>query len=82
MTRLHRLMKRPADTDSEAWLRACIHATNALPVDASIKVDILGNLMILIGLGYVSETINRIFLQEGLVLWMPLCVNQRLPNTL
>ena len=61
------LMKRPADTDSEAWLRACVHATDALPLDESIKVDILGNLMILSGLGYGSETINRIFFQEGLM---------------
>ena len=59
------LMKRPTDTDSEAWLRECVHATDALPLDDAIKVDILGNLMILSGLGYGSETINRIFLQEG-----------------
>ena len=61
------LMKRPADTDSEAWLRECVHATDALPLDESIKVDILGDLMILSGLGYGSATINRIFLQEGLM---------------
>ena len=61
------LMKRPADTDSDTWLRECIHATNALPLDGSIKVDILGNLMILGGLGYESETIKRILLQEGLM---------------
>ena len=59
------LMKRPADTDSKAWLRECIHATDALPLDESIKVDILGDLMILSGLGYESTIINRIFLQEG-----------------
>ena len=61
------LMKRPADTDSEAWLRECVHATNALPLDDAIKVDILGNLMILSGLGYGSVTINRILSQEGLM---------------
>ena len=61
------LMKRPADTDSEAWLRECVHATDALPLDDAIKVDILDNLMILSGLGYGSETINRILLQEGLM---------------
>ena len=61
------LMKRPADTDSDAWLRECIHATDALPLDGSIKVDILSNLMILSGLGYESETIKRILLQEGLM---------------
>ena len=59
------LMKRPADTDSETWLRKCINATDALPLDESIKVDILGDLMILSGLGYESTIINRIFLQEG-----------------
>ena len=61
------LMQRPAGTNSEVWLRQCIHATNALPLDKSIKVDILGNLMILGGLGYESETIKRILLQEGLM---------------
>ena len=61
------LMKRPSGTDSDGWLRECIHATNALPLDGSIKVDILGNLMILSGLGYGSETINRILSQEGLM---------------
>ncbi|MDE2799134.1 MAG: hypothetical protein OXI94_10770 [Gemmatimonadota bacterium] len=61
------LMKRPAGTDSEAWLRRCIHATNALPLDASIKVDILGSLAILSGLEYASTTINRILSQEGLM---------------
>ena len=61
------LMKRPADTDSEAWLRECIYATDALPLDDAIKVDILDNLMILSGLGYEAETISRILLQEGLM---------------
>ena len=61
------LMKRPTDTDSEAWLRHCVDATNALRVDDSIKVDILDRLMILSGLGYESTIINRIFLQEGLM---------------
>ena len=61
------LMKRPPDTNSEAWLRECIHATDALPLDDAIKVDILDNLMILSGLGYGSETISRILLQEGLM---------------
>ena len=61
------LMKRPADTDSEVWLRECVHATDALPLDDAIKVDILDNLMILSGLGYGSETIKRILLQEGLM---------------
>ena len=61
------LMKPPEGMDSESWLRACIHATNALPIDNAIKVDILGNLMILSGLGYESTTINRILSQEGLM---------------
>ena len=49
------------------WLRECIYATDALPLDDAIKVDILDNLMILSGLGYGSETIKRILLQEGLM---------------
>ena len=60
-------MKRPVGIDSEAWLHHCVDATNALPVDESIKVDILGKLMILGGLEYDPTLINRILLQEGLM---------------
>ena len=59
------LMKRPAGMDSEAWLRHCVDATNALRVDESIKVDLLGRLMILSGLEYDPTLINRILSQEG-----------------
>ena len=61
------LMKRPAGIDSEAWLRHCVDAANALRVDESIKVDILDRLMILSGLEYDPVLINRILLQEGLM---------------
>ena len=61
------LMKHPVGMDSEAWLHHCVDATNALPVDESIKVDILGRLMILSGLEYDRSLINRILLQEGLM---------------
>ena len=61
------LMKRPSGIDSEAWLRHCVDATNALPVDESIKIDFLGRLMILSGLEYDPILINRILLQEGLM---------------
>ena len=61
------LMKRPAGIDSETWLRHCVDATNALPVDESIKVDFLGRLMILSGLEYDPTLINRILSQEGLM---------------
>ena len=61
------LMKRPVGIDSEAWLRHCVDAANALPVDESIKVDILDRLVILSGLEYDQTLINRILLQEGLM---------------
>ncbi len=61
------LMKHPVGMDSEAWLHHCVDATNALPVDESIKVDFLGRLMILSGLEYDQSLINRILLQEGLM---------------
>ena len=61
------LMKRPVGIDSEAWLRHCVDAANGLPVDESIKVDILERLMILSGLEYDQALINRILLQEGLM---------------
>ena len=47
------LMKRPVGIDSETWLRHCVDATNALPVDESIKVDFLGRLMILLSLIHI-----------------------------
>ena len=50
------LMKRPVGIDSEAWLRHCVDAANALRVDESIKVDILERLMILSGLEYDHDT--------------------------
>ena len=61
------LVKRPAGIDSEVWLRQCIHATNAVPLDDSIKIDFWGGLVILSGLGYASTTISRIISQEGLM---------------
>ena len=61
------LMKRPDRMDSDAWFRHCVDATNALRVDESIKVDILGRMMILSGLAYDQTLINRILLQEGLM---------------
>ena len=61
------LMKHPVGIDSEGWLRHCVDATNALPVDESIKVDFLGRLMILSGLEYDPTLINRILSQEGLM---------------
>ena len=66
-TPLAPLMKRPVGIDSETWLRQCVDATNALPVDESIKVDFLGRLMILSGLEYDPTLINRILSQEGLM---------------
>ena len=66
-TPLASLMKRPVGIDSEAWLRHCVDAANGLPVDESIKVDILERLMILSGLEYDSALINRILSQEGLM---------------
>ncbi len=61
------LMKRPDRMDSDAWFRHCVDAANALRVDKSIKVDILGRMMILSGLAYDQTLINRILLQEGLM---------------
>ena len=61
------LMKRPDEMDSEAWLQECIDATKALPLEESIKVDILGGLTILSGLAYAPATISRILSQEGLM---------------
>ncbi len=61
------LMKHPVGINSEAWLRHCVDATDALRVDESIKVDFLGRLMILSGLEYDPILINRILLQEGLM---------------
>ena len=60
-------MKRPDEMDSETWLQSCIDVTRALPLEESIKVDILSGLTILSGLRYESDIINRIITQEGLM---------------
>ena len=61
------LMKRPDEMDSEAWLQSCIDVARALPLEESIKVDILGGLTILSGLAYAPATISHILSQEGLM---------------
>ena len=61
------LMKKPEGTNTEAWLQECIHATRALPLEDSIKVDILSGLTILSGLVYAPATIYRILSKEGLM---------------
>ena len=61
------LMKRPDEMDSEAWLQSCIDAARALPLEDSVKVDILGGLTIFSGLRYESDIINKIITQEGLM---------------
>ena len=58
------LMKRPSGIDSEAWLRHCVDAANALRVDESIKIDFLGRLMILSGLEYDPILINYVYHQK------------------
>ena len=59
------LMKPPSDLSSEAWLRHCIRATDALPLETSTKVDILAGMAILSGLSYELSTVRRIIFQEG-----------------
>ena len=61
------LMKPPAGMAAEAWLRQCIQATQAVPLDPAVKVDFLGGLAILSGLAYEWTTIQRIISQEGLM---------------
>jgi hypothetical protein len=60
-------MKRPDKMDSEAWLQSCIDVARALPLEESIKVDILGGLTILSGLAYAPATISHILSQEDLM---------------
>ena len=59
------LMKPPSDLSSEAWLRHCIRATDALPLDTSTKVDIQAGMAILSGLSHPLDTVRRIMSQEG-----------------
>ena len=61
------LMKPPAGLDAEAWLRQCIQATQAVPLEPAVKVDFLSGLAILSGLAYEWTTIQRIISQEGLM---------------
>ncbi len=59
------LMKPPSDLSEEAWLRHCIRATDALPLDTSTKVDIQAGMAILSGLSHSLDTVRSIMSQEG-----------------
>ncbi|MDE0087987.1 MAG: hypothetical protein OXU23_19850 [Candidatus Poribacteria bacterium] len=56
------LMKRPADLDSEQWLRRCIQAADS--IDVVNKPEYLGSLAILGNLVYDSQTILDIISEE------------------
>ena len=59
------LMKPPSGVSADAWLRQCLHATEALPLDASTKVDMMAGMAILGGISYELSTVRRIISQEG-----------------
>ncbi len=59
------LMKPPSDVSSEAWLRACFQATEALALDTATKLDIQAGMGILSGLSHRLATVRRIMSQEG-----------------
>ena len=59
------LMKPPSGVSADAWLRACLQATDALPLDASTKVDMMAGMAILGGISYELSTVRRIISQEG-----------------
>ena len=56
------LMKRPADLDSEQWLRRCVQAADS--IDGVNKPEYLGSLAILGNLVYDSQTILDIISEE------------------
>ena len=72
------LMQPPAGQTSEAWLRQCMQAVQALPLAESARGNLVGGLSVLSGLVYAPETIAAILFQEGI---MDLIANHRLPNT-
>ena len=59
------LMKPPSGVSADAWLRQCLQATEALPLDASTKVDMMAGMAILGGISYELSTVRRIISQEG-----------------
>ena len=59
------LMKPPSGVSADAWLRQCLHATEALPLDASTKVDMMAGMAILGGISYELSTVRRIISQKG-----------------
>ena len=58
-------MKPPSGVSADAWLRQCLQATEALPLDASTKVDMMAGMAILGGISYELSTVRRIISQEG-----------------
>ena len=61
------LMAHPADVTGEAWLRQCVQAAQALPMDPSARSDLLSGLSILSGLVYASGTVSDIISREGIM---------------
>ncbi len=55
-------MKRPADVDSEQWLRRCVQAADS--IDVVNKPEYLGSLAVLGNLIYDSQTILEIISEE------------------
>ena len=62
MARFTPLMKRPADVDSEQWLRRCVQAADS--IDVPNKPEYLGSLAILGNLVYDSQMILDIISEE------------------
>ena len=60
------LMKPPAGMDAEAWLQACVSATEAAPVPVALVADLMALLGVFGNAGYSSEQLNR-FIRRDIV---------------
>ena len=73
------LMKPPAGQAEAAWLEQCVATAWDMPLERSVKADVLTGLTLLSDLVYNPQTRSRPLLPRS-ISWTS-CANPRLPNT-
>lgn len=61
------LMQPAAGQAAEAWLRQCVQAVLARPLEEEARDNLVGGLSVLSGLVYAPETITAILSKEGIM---------------
>ena len=57
-------MQPPAGMDPERWVRECIDATRAIPLDQETQADLLHGIFVFGGIVYNAELLERLIPEE------------------